>query len=158
MRGAEHLHAAGLPIQDVGAQAAGRLHAQLLSADQVDRDVVLEDADVRMLGRPRGQGGLDGPAGAIFGVQDAAVAVTAFAREVEGPATVGAREFDPALHQPADAAGAASDGELDGIPMAQPGACFQRIGHVRLDRVLRIDHRGQSALCPERAAAFKIPL
>jgi hypothetical protein len=75
-------HAVALDVEHVSAQTALVVLADAIGADQVDRDVVFEDVDVRMRAHQRRQRGLHCSTGGVGGVNDASVRVAAFAGEV----------------------------------------------------------------------------
>jgi hypothetical protein len=81
--GAEGQHAVAGDVQHIGAEAAVARQAELGGRDQVDRDVAFQNRDVGMVPDLFGQGLLHGSTGRIGGMDDAALAVAAFPRQVE---------------------------------------------------------------------------
>ena len=99
------------------------------------------------------QGVLHRMAGGVGGVDDAAVAVAAFARQVVAGAVVRiAGERHALLDQPFDRGPAVLHDEAGGLFVAQPGAGDQGVADVRLDRVVVRQHGGDAALRPVAGA------
>src|SRR3546814_6696425 len=69
-------------VEEIRAEHA-TVRSVLAIDDQIDRAAVLANADIRMRGGQCCQRGLDGATGGIGGMHDAAMAVTAFARQMQ---------------------------------------------------------------------------
>ena len=129
--------------------------SELAAADQVNGDVVLVEADVRMRADPGLEGGLERPAGGVGGVDDAPVAVAALAREVIVVGAVVPRlagERHAQVNEPADRLRPAPDHVLHRFPTAQAGAGADGVLDVGLERVLGVEYRGHAALGVEAGA------
>ena len=140
---AEGTYAVALDVQQIGAET-GLAAIRVAAVDQVDGDMVLEDVDVVARARLVHQGHLQRATGGVGGMHHAAMAVTAFAGQVQAGFLAG--ELDAGLLQPADAGGAVFDHHADGILVAQAGAGVQRVGDMRGSGILRVDHRRDAAL------------
>ena len=151
-RRGEGLDLAGLLVEDIDPEAlvvAGV--AELLAGDQVNREVVLEDRDVRLVGHRRQQGALDFAAGDVLGVEDAALGMAALPAEVElaravrtGYLALG--EMHAQLDQLRNARRAILDDRAHGRFLAQAGARFERVAHVQFEGVLLARDGGDAAL------------
>ena len=91
----------------------------------------------------------------------AAVAVAALHREVE--LVFASRrdelgEADAEVDQPLDALAAVLHGEAHHVLVAQARSGAQRVGDVRVDRVLVVEHGGDAALGPGRGAVAELAL
>ncbi len=129
----------------------------VLVGEQVDREEVLDDPDVR-LAADRGDEGLgDGPAGFVaVGVEDAGVRVAAFERRVDlAVDLVEART--PFLQLP-DQLGSLADDLFDDLRVGDSAAGAERVGDVRFERVLLPQHRGDAALGVPRVALVDVAL
>ena len=115
--------------------------------------MVLEQRDVRML-RTRSFSVRDHRvAGGVGGVDDAALAVAAFARQVEAQfGGLVPRERHALLDQPFDRLAPVLDDEARGRLVAQAGAGDQGVVDVLVDAVARIEHGGDAALRPVAGA------
>src|SRR3546814_1048511 len=69
-------------VEEIRAEHA-TVRSVLAIDDQIDRAAVLANADIRMRGGQCCQRGLDGATGGIGGMHDAAMAVTAFTRQMQ---------------------------------------------------------------------------
>ncbi len=147
--GGDHLDPTALAVQDVSAQAAVALQTQFAADDQIDDAVVIVQRDARMLASALLQSQLNGAAGGVGGMDDAPVAVSAFAVQVVIGAALDRRlhrERHPSLAQPADRRRAVFHRELYRVGVAQARAGDHRIVRVGLDRVGGIQHRRDAAL------------
>ena len=125
---------------------AALVAVQLAVGDQVHQHVVLEHADVGRGQHFVDQRGLHGSAGGIGRMHDAAVAVAAFAREVQSP--VFRRERHAQALQPADGIGCVFDHVARGIEVAQASACHQGVLHMVVKGIFLGHHGGNAALGP----------
>jgi hypothetical protein len=89
---------------------------------------------------------LHGPAGCIVDVDDAAMRMAAFTRQVQG-ASLGI-EGHADLFEPADCLGGVFDHELDRFTPVKARAGHHRIAHVIIEGVALIEHGGDPALSP----------
>ena len=143
---------AGLLVEHIDPEAAVVADvAELLARDQVDRQVVLEDRDVRLLGHRGQQGALDLAAGDVLGVEDAALGMAALSAEVQLARAVGAGNLalgkvHAQLDQLRNPRRAFLDDRADGRFLAQARAGLQRVAHVQLEGVLLAGHRRDAAL------------
>ena len=140
-----------LNVEHVGAMAAAgrarrRALAELGVGDQVHQHVVFEEVNVGRGAGALAQRLLHGGAGGVGGVDDAAVAVTAFAGEVQGAVLLRKRHAE--FLQPANSGGCVFDRELGGFQVAQPGPSHQRVVHMRSVTVALGQHGGNAALRP----------
>ncbi len=123
----------------------------------------MQQVDVASFLGAREQGVEDRSAGGIGRMDDAAMAVPAFAGEVIFEAAAFAiglftGEGDALLDQPLDGFATMFDRETHRFFIAKPAAGDQSIGDMGLDRVGIIEHSGHSALGPVRRAVGKIAL
>ncbi|MCY1286104.1 hypothetical protein D9M68_372120 [compost metagenome] len=161
---AEGVDLVGGAVQHVGAQAALAGQAQLGLGDQVDGDALFEQLDVRSLPGLLQQGVEDRRAGGVGRVDDAPVAVAAFAGQVVFEAAVLGRgllfpgEGHALVDQPLDGFAAVLDGEAHGVLAAQAGAGVEGVLDVRLDGVGIVQHGGDAALGPVGRAVGQVAL
>ena len=140
---AHRLHGAGVHVLRVQAHAMPALH------DQIHADVVLEDRDVGVGAHALFERELHGVARGVGRVNDAALAMPALAGEMKAEFGLRVtRERHAKLDEPLDGAAAlADDGAHRGL-IAHAGARHERVGHVVVDAVVRIEHGGDAALRP----------
>ena len=118
--------------------------ADALVRQQVEREGVLPGFEVRQMRGPVDHGPHDLLAGRVAqGVNDAAVAVATFASQGQAPAF--RRNACPRRPVPRSV-GRLADDHLHNLRIAQIAAGLQRIGHVVLEAVLRVDHAGDAPL------------
>ena len=128
----------------------------LAARDEVDRDVVLLDADAARLagGEERA---LDLAPGRVLRVRDPPARVASLPRQVQA-----IRGLPVELHaerdEPADPVGAFADGDLDRLAPAQARACDERVLDVELEIVVGAEHRGDAALGVLRGALRALSL
>jgi hypothetical protein len=146
--GAQGQHAVAGDVEHVGAEAAVARQAQLGGRDQVDRDVAFEHRDVGVLPDLLGQGCLHGATGGIGGMDDAALAVAAFARQVKAQRRAVMGKRNATFDQPLDGFAAMLDDKTGGGRVAQAGAGVEGIADVGVDAVGRVEYRGDAALRP----------
>lgn len=144
---------ATVAIERVSAVAAVVGHAELVAGDQVDRDVPLENGDVRMQANLARQRVLHGEARGIRHVYDAARAVAPFAGEVV--ARFVASKGDALFDQPVYGLAAVLDDEARRLGVIQEGARDDGVADVRLDRILAIQYGGNAALSPAGSAVLQ---
>jgi len=128
--------------------------AAAVAVNQVHRHPLGEDFNIGRRQGALGQDFRNGAAGAVGGVDDAAMAVAALHREVEllgvGVRLVLAQvEVHTLFHQPLSAAARVAHGEFHRFPVAQPGARGQGVCDVGIHRVPVVQYRRHAALCPE---------
>jgi len=117
--------------------------------------VVFEQADVGMLPRLLFQRRFYGATGGVCGMDDAAMAVPAFAGQVivcvaaSGGFT---GKGHAAINQPLHGFAAMLDDKAHHLFITQARACIERVGNMRLNRVALIQHRRNAALCIQRGA------
>ena len=150
-RGEEGVHAAAAAVQHVGAPDAvvpvADRPAQARLEDQVDRDVVLEDADPGVRPAALDQALLDLPPRRVLGVQDAPARVAALHAEVvPGPGLGVAGEVAPQVDQFADAVRAAAHDQFHHVAVAEAVAGGQGVVDVQVEAVLRAPDRGDAPL------------
>ena len=98
------------------------------------------------------------PAGGVVDMDDAAVAVAALAGQVPGRSLVAVDvERHAELGQPLDRRRRILDDELDGRAVVEPGAGDHRVLDMALERVARLEHRGDPALRPAGRALGSRP-
>jgi len=91
--------------------------------------------------------------GGIGSVDDATMAMGAFAREVKAElGRIVARERHALLNQPFDSRRPILDDETCGRFVAQTASCSQRIAHVVLNAIRRVQYRRDAALRPVACA------
>src|SRR5690606_36141183 len=115
--GLEHVDVVIGMAQGVSAGAAQPAGAAIGLGDQVDGDVVFKDLQVFLLS-PLQQGAVNGLAGSIGTVDDAAVAVATFLSQVIVVFAAFFGKADPLVDQPLDGSFAALYCEADGVFMA----------------------------------------
>ena len=112
--------------------------------DEVDRDHVGDQRDVRMLRRGRLERLADRIAGRIGDMHDPAVAVAAFAGQMERAILAG--EGNAEVDQMLDRAGCLLDHMLDDLEVVEARAGDHRVLDMRFEAVAFLEHRGDSAL------------
>jgi hypothetical protein len=146
-------------VVDIGADAAPVVARAL--GHEIDGHVVLEKAHVGMGAHPRFQRVLDGAARGVGHMDDAAMAVAALHGEMELRRVMGrlaVAEGHALFDQPFDGFAAVLHHEADAVLVAKARARNQRVLHVGFDRVPVMEHGGDPALGPERAARADRPL
>ena len=98
------------------------------------------------LAGPRQQRGLDGGAGHVARVHDAALAVAALAPELEVAGVVAVEGHPQGVGQVVDVGRTLTHADLDGVAVAQAIADAQRVFDVLLEGVARAQHAGHATL------------
>jgi len=132
---------------------------EIAVGDQIDRHPLLAQHDVRVpldLGQ---QDIVDGLAGGICCVRNAAHRVPALAGQMQ-PQGAGRvwRERHAPLHQPLHRVRAVAGNEFGCALIHQAGAGFLRVTHMRFDAVVAAQHAHDAALGPGRGGFFQVPL
>ena len=164
-RSHQGLHAVGFDVQGVHAVTAlrrTRLHRVLLQValgDQVDRHPLLTQGDVGMTLDLVEQHIVDGLAGGIGRVGNAADRMAAFASQVQAqrPGRVG-RERHTACNQPLNGFGTVACNELGGALVDQAAAGFLGVAHMGLDAVVAAQHADNATLGPGRGSFVHLAL
>ena len=148
-------HAAGLLVECIDApDAAGSGISDLVpTGDEIDARTPGQQRDVGM-----GFGGLqqrllNRPAGGVIDVNNAAVGMAAFAREMEFVALHVERYAQ--IDEPLDGMRCTFDNKLDCLAAVEAGACDHGVADVFLESVAFVEHGGDSALGPGRRSACK---
>ena len=135
-------------------RAAGREMRRVAAGDEVDRDHVGHQRDVRMLRRRGFERLADRPAGRVGDMDDPAVAVAALAGQVKR--AILARERHAELDQIARSrAGACSTTCSTTRAVVEPRAGDHRVVDMRFEAVAFLQHRGDPALRPRARAVAK---
>jgi hypothetical protein len=141
--------AAALQIECVQAMATTARQTQTVRRDQVDRVVIFEQRDVGVAAHALAQCGDYCVAGRVRSVNDPAMTMAAFARQMEAEFRgVVFGERNALRDQPFDGGPPMLDDETRGGFVAQTAACDQRVAHMVFDAVCRIQYRGNAALRP----------
>ncbi len=156
MRGTERDDMVMLDVEDIGAPAALARQPEFMARDQVDSDVMFEHRDVAVVSNLLGQGLLYGSASGIGGVDDATMAVAAFARQVKPQFGFIPREGDALIDQPAHGGIAVFDDIARGGFVTQAGTGDQGVVDMGFDRVGGVEHGGNAALCPRGGRVFEL--
>ena len=148
-------HVTGSLVERIGTPHAARPRVIRLVApgDQVDAALPGQQRDVRIFLRRLEQRGLHRPAGSIVHMDDAAVRMPAFARQVQ--VAFLAVEGHAQLAQPVDRGRRAFDHELDRLLVVETRPGDHRVTDVVVERVARVEHRGDAALRPRGGAAVE---
>jgi len=150
----EGLDLVGVLVEGVGAQAAalaiGAAFGMLVAQDQVGQHMAFEHLDIGCHAHAVDQGVLDGGAGGVGHMHDAAVAVAALARQVQLALVLG--ELGAHLAQPADGLGRVLDREAGRGRVAQAGAGDEGVLHMGLEAVVVGQHGRNAALGPAARA------
>ena len=133
-------------MQRVTAHDLTRRRAEARLLDQIHRHVVLEHGDVLVLRHRRDQRALHLAPRDVARVHDAARAVAALAGQVELVILLAAAELRAELHELTDARGAVAHDHLHDLLAREPAAGPERVGHVRVEGVVGVEHRGDAAL------------
>ena len=143
---AHRVDVAGGAIEHVRSPADGGV-ARVID-QQVDREMVLENAYLRRGAHRFGEGADDLVSGGVERVQDASLRVTALLPEVVRPAlaVLVAVEAHAEVDQLADAGRALAHDDLHDVAMTEARARAERVRDVRLERVVRAPDRGDTAL------------
>ncbi|MNZ42564.1 hypothetical protein D3C78_601410 [compost metagenome] len=160
----EGVHLTTVAVQHVGAQAPRAGQAQAPLGNQVDRHSLLKQFDVGAFAGLLQQRGENGCARGIGGMDDAPVAVPAFAGQVKFEAAIvnagvliagkGHALFD----QPLNGFAAVLDGESHGIFVAQPAAGIESVLDMGLHGIGVVQYRGHATLGPESRAIGQVAL
>ncbi|MNY07722.1 hypothetical protein D3C86_1405390 [compost metagenome] len=151
--GRDRAHGARGVVEHIEAVAAVARQAELGGRDQVDRKMIFDDRDVRVLSRLLGQRGDHGVARGVRRVDDAAAAVAAFARQVEAQFGLRvAREGHAPVDEPLDGFAPVLHDEARRSFVAQAGAGNQRVLRVLVVAVAGVEHCGDAALGPVAGA------
>jgi hypothetical protein len=142
-------------VEHVRADADVRA-AEAREHDQIDRHVVLDEADVRVSLHLRQQRALDLRARGVRGVHDAPRGVAAFPSE--GDARLVAVEARAPGHQRAHAVGPLAHAHVHGDLVAEPRPRDERVGLVGLGGVPLREHRRDAPLRVARVALGAIAL
>ena len=118
--------------------------AGVFVGNQIHRNVVLKHLDIVALAHALCQSGLHRMTCEIIHVHHAAVAVSAFAREVKF--TMLKIELDPLAHQPFNRIGRVGDDVFDGLEFAQLRPCDKGIAHMVVKMIIVVHHRRDAAL------------
>ena len=118
---------------------------------------MVQKLNVRVVLHTLQQLGADFQPRGVLGMQNAALAVPAFAAQVELPA-VFLVEIHAPFQQLANRLRCLRHNGAHRFLVAQACAGIQRIGHVLLEGVILIHHRGDTALCLCRAAHQRVTL
>ncbi|MCY1422382.1 hypothetical protein D9M71_380590 [compost metagenome] len=162
--GAVGIDFAGAAIEHIGAEAAITFESQAFLGNQVNRNPLLQQFDVRSFPGLVEQGGENGSAGGIGGVDDAPMAVTALAGEVElEPAIFVTRLFiagkgHALVDQPLNRFPAVLDGKAHRVFMAQAAAGIERVIDMGFNGVGVVQHGRNAALGPESRAIGEVAL
>src|SRR5450830_1617513 len=160
--GAVGVDFAAVAVEHVGAEAALARQAQAFLGDQVDGDPLLQQFDVRALAGLFEQGLEDRGPGGVGGVDDAPMAVPAFAGQVElEAAVISARVIitgkrHTLVDQPLNGFAAMFDGKAHRVFVAQAAAGVEGVIDVGLHRVGVVQYGGNTALGPERRAIGQV--
>ena len=129
---------------DVG-RAAVHLHAEVVLGDDLHRQTVLVNFDVRVLPRGHDQLLLDLIAGDVLVVQDAVHGVAALLAEGETAVLV-LVEIDPPLHQFHHPLGGLADGQLHNVAVREFVTGHHRVLDMLFVGVGFVNHGGDAAL------------
>ncbi len=133
--------------------AAHARQPKLGVSDQIDGEVVFQQRDVRMRAHLVDQRAHYGMPGGVGGVDDAAVPVAALACQVETEfGLLVACEGDTVADQPFDGGAAVFDDVAGRCFVAEAGARDQGVVDMLVMAVVRVEHRGDAALCPVACA------
>ncbi len=150
LAGAQGQHAIADDVQHVGAQASIARQPEFCGGDQVDRDVAFEHGDVGMVAYLLGQGLLYRSSRRVGRMDDAALPVAAFARQVETQRGIIRCEWHAAPDQPLYRLAPVLDDETGRHRIAQARAGRRGIADMGIYGVGRVEDRGDAALCPGR--------
>ena len=128
---------------------------ELAVGDQVHQHVVFKQRDAGRGAHLGDEGLLHGGSGGIGHVHDAALAVPAFARQVQG-ARAFLGEGDAKLAQPGDGGGGTFDHGARGVDVTQAAAGHQRVFDVLVQRVVCAQHGGHAPLGPAAGAVAQL--
>ena len=149
----------GIDIEYVGTPATLAFEAKFGARDEIDPDVIFEYGDVGVFAHFFRQSLLHGGASGISSVDDAAVTMPAFAREVE--AEIGlfvAGKWDTLGDQPAYRRGAVLDDVARGSLVAEACTGVKRVPDMGLDRIGIVEYGGNPTLSPCRGGVFELAL
>ncbi|MGF6728264.1 hypothetical protein OKW50_000345 [Paraburkholderia youngii] len=129
--------------------AAPAGQAEAFGRDQIDRVMIFEQRDVRMMAHLLAERSDDRMAGRVGRVNDPAMAMAAFARQMKAQlGGVVFREWHALFDQPFDRGAPMLDDKARRSLVAQTATRDQRVAHVIFDAVRGIQHRGDTALRP----------
>ncbi len=138
---------------DAPDMAVARITLAMARGDKVDRDHILHQGDVGIGARGLEQGDLDGVAGGVVDMDDAAVTVPAFARKVpafaKGVAAILAGvEGHAERREPLDRGGRFGHDEFHRRAIVEARAGDHRVVDMRLETVTRVEYSSNAALRP----------
>lgn len=145
------LDLARLGVQHISAIAGYTGHTatdfftQVMLGDQVDREVMRVDLNVRMFANLLKQGPFDLVPGRVLEVEHPVFAMTTFPREVVVALRI-TIETCPPLDDLADPLGAFGDHHADHVLPAQSGTCDEGIPDVLFECIRRMHDTGDSSL------------
>ncbi len=162
-RGRQCFNTVGFDVERVNAVAAlrvgggGTALAQVAVSDQVHRHPAFAHADVGMALDLFQEDIVDGLAGGISRVGDAAHGVATFAGQVQAQRAFGVgRKRHAALDQPLHGSSAVTGDELGRVFIDQARASFLGIAHVGADAVIVAQHADDAALRPGGGGFFQL--
>ena len=156
----QRLDALGVDVQRVDAVDAWRFVAlHVARRDEVQRHPALEQPDVGVAPRHGQQLIVDGLAGGVGRMGDAAHRMAALARQVQAHGTgVVGRERHALRHQPAHGRRAALGDEAGRAFVDEAGTGVLRVAHMAVDGVVAAQHADDAALGPGRGGLGQLAL
>jgi hypothetical protein len=154
------LHPAMVHVQGIHPVAARWFLAfEMARGDHVHRHPALAQRDVGVCLGARQQRVVDGLAGGVGRVRDAAHRVPAFTREVQAQRAVGvARKRHAGIHQPLHGACTVLGDVTRGVFVDDAGTRVLGVAHVRLDAVVTAQHTHDATLGPGGGAFGELAL
>ncbi len=143
---------ARLGVECIGAEAAISPHAQFFGRNEIDRDVVFEQGDVRMCNQLLRQGLLDGRPGRIRDMDDATGAMAAFSGQVIPVRRT--RERHPLFDQPFNRAPPVLDDKAGRRRVVEMGTGIKGVANMGFDGIPAIEYGGNTPLRPGRGTDF----
>ncbi len=149
------IHFAAVAIQNIGPQATLAFEPKAAFGDQINRGALLQQLDIGSLACLFEQRPENRRSCSVCSVDDSAVAMAAFSRQVKlkaafiGLCFVAAGERYALIDQPLNRFAAVLDRKTNSVLVAQAAAGIQRVFNVGLHCICVIQHRRHSTLRPE---------
>ncbi len=145
-----HLPRCGVERIGTPHPARARVFRLMPPGDEIDAGAIGHQRDIGAFFGGFEQRSLHRPAGRVIDMDDAAMRMAAFAREVQIASLIHGItvERHAQLAQAINRARRAFDNKFHRLAVVQPSACDHRIADMILKRVARIKNRRDPALCP----------
>ena len=135
--------------------------AEFPGGEKIDRHVILQHRDGRMVGNALDQRALDLETGGVLKMQHPPLGVSALLAQIEFPLAVCAVpliKLHAEFHQAGNAFGSLGDDSADGLFIAQSRPGHQSVPDMKIEGIFLADHASHSALSPGRVGIHRAAL